>query len=151
MGGTAKALYEQGIAISMQQWGITDNTAIQDYINSTDKPAALNDYLNSPAVSDVSIRFASDPATQLEQILTQKWIALYPDGIEAWSEIRRTGYPKLYPVISSDNPDIVPPGIIRRVPFISFEYQTNREAVNAAIPLLNGPDKANTNVWWDVH
>ena len=29
----------------------------------------------------------------LERIMMQKWIALYPDGQEAWSEMRRTGYP----------------------------------------------------------
>ena len=28
----AKDLYEDGIKTSMQQWGITDNTAIQNYI-----------------------------------------------------------------------------------------------------------------------
>ena len=36
-----------------------------------------------------------DPELQLEQIITQKWIANFPLGHEAWAEFRRTGYPKL--------------------------------------------------------
>lgn len=34
---------------------------------------------------------------KLKKIITQKWIALYPDGFEAWSEFRRTGYPEAHP------------------------------------------------------
>lgn len=151
MGGTPQELYEKGVTISMQQWGITDNIAIQDYIQSTAQPVAPGDYLNSPAVANVPVKFDADPAIQRQQILTQLWISLYPDGIEAWSEIRRTGYPKLYPVVNSGNVDITPPNIIRRIPFLNFEYQTNGQAVNNAIPLLNGPDKANTSVWWNVY
>jgi hypothetical protein len=32
------------------------------------------------------------------KIITQKWIAGFPEGQEAWSDYRRTGYPKLLPV-----------------------------------------------------
>lgn len=28
-----------------------------------------------------------------------KWIACYPEGCEAWAEQRRTGYPRLFPVL----------------------------------------------------
>ena len=28
---------------------------------------------------------------QLEQIITQKWIAVFPNGNEGWAEVRRTG------------------------------------------------------------
>ncbi len=34
----------------------------------------------------------------LQRIITQKWIANYPLGLEAWAEYRRTGYPELYPL-----------------------------------------------------
>ena len=149
MGGTAKDLYEQGISTSLQQWGITDNTAIQNYTQSIATPVAPNDYLNSPAVANIPVKFSGDPAQQREQILTQKWIALFPDGIEAWAELRRTGFPKLYPIVKSDNPDVDTNDIIRRLTFQSYEYQTNGKAVQDAIKLLNGPDKASTHVWWD--
>ncbi|HVY73737.1 MAG TPA: SusD/RagB family nutrient-binding outer membrane lipoprotein [Puia sp.] len=149
MGGTPQDLYETGITTSLQQWGITDNTAIQNYINSTSTPVAPNDYLSSPAVANIPILFSADPAVQLQQIITQKWLALFPDGLEAWAELRRTGYPKLYPVVQVDNPDIAPGDIIRRLNFVGDEYQTNRAAVEQAASLLGGPDKVSTHVWWN--
>jgi hypothetical protein len=149
MGNTAVNLYNQGITVSLQQWGITDPTVIQNYLQNTSPPVAPNDYLHSPAVSSVPVKFATDAATQRQQIITQKWLALFPDGIEAWAELRRTGYPVLYPVLQSDNPDVGTTDIIRRITFVAYEYQTNNTAVQAAIPLLNGPDKASTKVWWN--
>ena len=151
MGGTAQELYEQGIRTSLQQWGIADNTAIENYINGTSTPIALNDYFNSPAVASIPVKFSASVEEQRQQILTQKWIALFPDGIEAWAEVRRTGYPKLYPVANSDNPDVPKDSIIKRFLFVPYEYQTNNKAVvETGVPLLGGPDKSSTPVWWDV-
>ncbi len=149
VGGTAQQFYEQGITVSMNQWGITDPVAIQAYINSTSTPIPPNDYLNSPAVATIPVKFAADAATQRQQIITQKWLALFPDGIEAWSELRRTGFPVLYPVVQSDNPDVPASGTISRWTWQEDEYNTNGKAVQAALPLLNGPDKASTHVWWN--
>jgi len=151
MGGTAKELYEAGITNSMKQWGITDAVAIQSYINSANTPIAPNDYLNSPAVSDAPVNFAADINTQKKQVAIQKWIALFPDGYEAWSDYRRSRAFILYPVANSDNPDITntTTQYIRRIPFMLSEWQTNKAAVEAAIPLLGGPDKVTTPLWWD--
>ncbi len=151
MGGTAKELYEAGITNSMKQWGITDAAAIQNYINSPNTPIAPMDYLNSPPVSDAPIKFADDLNTQKEQIAIQKWLALFPDGYEAWADYRRSRAFILYPVANSDNPDITDPNTqwIRRIPFLLSETQNNKAAVEAAIPLLGGPDKVTTPLWWD--
>jgi hypothetical protein len=150
MGGTPADLYAQGISTSMKQWGVTDDAAISNYVNGSTQPAALNDFLSSPALSDIPVKFSADPEKQREQIGTQKWIALYPDGIEAWAEVRRTGFPKLYPIVHSDNPDLPVPEYIRRFTYIESEYLTNTVAVQNALPLLGGPDKASTRVWWNV-
>lgn len=32
---------------------------------------------------------------KLQRIITQKYLALYPNAVEAWTEYRRTGYPYL--------------------------------------------------------
>jgi hypothetical protein len=149
VGGTPQQLYEQGITTSMNQWGISDATAIQNYITSTSTPIPPNDYLNSPAVATIPVQFAADAATQRQQIMTQKWLGLFPDGIEAWSELRRTGFPVLYPVVESDNPDVPANTIISRWTWQEDEYNTNGKAVQAALPLLGGPDKASTHVWWN--
>lgn len=151
MGGTAQELYEAGITNSMHQWGITDEAAISNYINSSDVPIAPGDYLNSPPVSDAPVKFSPDPAVQKVQLGIQKWLALYPDGYEAWADYRRGRAFVLYPVAHSDNEDITNTTTqwIRRIPFLLAEKQRNAQAVEAALPLLNGPDKVTTPLWWD--
>ncbi len=103
-------------------------------------------------MTNIPVAFhVSDQNIQREQIATQKWLALFPDGIEAWADFRRSGLPKLYPVLNSDNPDITNPATqrVRRIPFLELEKQTNKTAVDAAGSLLGGPDKVTTPLWWD--
>jgi hypothetical protein len=151
MGGNAETLYTAGITNSMKQWGITDPVKINAYINSSNTPIAPNDYLNSPPVSNAPIKFATNLATQKEQIAIQKWLALYPDGFEAWADYRRGRNFILYPVANSENSDITNTTTqwIRRIPFLLSEKQTNGRAVEAALPLLGGADKVTTPLWWD--
>lgn len=152
MGGTAKELYEAGITNSMKQWGVADATPIQNYINSTSTPVPPNDYLNSPALANIPVMFnTADVNIQKQQIFLQKWLAMFPDGAEAWADYRRSRILPLYPVANSDNPDIPDPKTqwIRRIPFLLSETQNNKAAVEAAVPLLGGPDKVTTPLWWD--
>jgi len=152
MGGqTAQQLYEAGITNSMKQWGITDPAVITSYINSMSTPIAPNDYLNSPPVTNIPVKWGATPAVQLEQVALQKWLATFPDGMEAWADYRRSHVLKLYPVANSDNPDITNTTTqwIRRIPFLLSETQNNKAAVDAAVPLLGGPDKVTTPLWWD--
>ncbi len=149
MSGTAQAMYEKGIETSMKQWGVTDATKIAAYTASTKTPMAPGDSQKSPALSNIPIKFGATAAEQREQIGTQKWLAVFPDGIEAWAEYRRTRFPKLYPLVNSDNADVPVGQVLRRIPFIDFEKNTNKAAVEAAVPLLGGPDKATTPLWWD--
>lgn len=152
MGGSIKELYDGGITNSLQQWGITDNAVINTYINSTAIPVAPADHLNSPALSSVPVKFnASDSQIQKEQIAVQKWLALFPDGVEAWADYRRSHVLSLYPVANSDNLDITNTTTqwIRRIPFLLSEKQTNEAAVEEAIDLLGGADKITTPLWWD--
>ena len=150
-GGSAKEYYETGITTSMNQWGITDPLAISAYTSSTSTPIAPQDALNSPALSNVPVLFGLTPNVQKEQITIQKWLALYPDGNEAWADIRRSGALKLYPVATSDNPDLPDPATqkIRRINFMLSEKQTNGPEVDKAVNLLGGPDKITTPLWWD--
>jgi hypothetical protein len=149
MGGTAQELYEKGIRTSLNQWGTTDEARITAYINSLATPVAPQDQQNSPPLTNIPVKWADAPEAQREQINTQKWLALYPDGFEAWANFRRSDYPRLYPVVASDNPDLPVGTFIKRIPFITLEKQTNGPAVTAAEALLGGPDKASTPLWWD--
>jgi len=157
MGGTPKDLYEQGITNSFKQWGINDDAVIQAYINSDKTPIAPNDFLNSPALTNLPVKFSSDPEVQKAQIALQKWLAMFPDGAEAWSDYRRnpawhSSVLKLYPVANSDNPDITNTSSqwIRRIPFLTSERQNNGSEVDKAVQLLMKPeDKVTTPLWWD--
>jgi hypothetical protein len=134
----------------MMTWGVTDNAAILAYTNGVTLPSAPGGFFNTPAVTNIPVKFAADEATQRQQILTQKWLALYPDGHEAWAEARRSNYPVLYPLIHSDNPDVPANTMISRITFLDYDRARNTAAVEAAPALLGGPDKASTKLWWDV-
>lgn len=153
-GGTAKSYYDAGIEASLKQWGITDPGIITAYISSSATPIAPQDAQGSPPLSTVPVAFGGTTGVQLEQIALQKWLALYPDGNEAWADIRRGGYINLYPVVKSDNADIPDPTkqTIRRIPFMLSERSSNEAAVVEAEPLLGeGGDKVTTPLWWDTN
>ena len=113
--GSASALYEAGIAASFESNGVSDN----GYIAAN----ALN-------------------VNALEQICTQKWYALYGQGIEAWAEWRRVGYPSLTPAIEG-----VLDHIPRRVSYPNIEASVNSASYGAAVA-AQGPDNLSTPVWW---
>lgn len=147
MGGTAQSLYEDGIRASMTEKTGADAAAIDGYIASTAVPVAFE--AGAMPVTDIPVAFGSDPEIQFEQIMTQKWLAIFPNGWEAWAELRRTGYPKQYARVQSENPDVAADEIMRRMVYVQSEFDTNGEAVQAAIGLLSGGDKNNSKVWWD--
>jgi hypothetical protein len=152
MGGSDLDLYNSGIQMSLSERTTVPQAQIDAYINSTNTPVAINDKWNTPAMSDIAVKYetAGSFERKLEQIITQKWIALYPDGWEAWSERRRTGYPRGYPVINSLNPLVPKDSIMRRLTFTSGEISNNKTAVDNARTLLKGPDANNTKLWWDA-
>ena len=157
MQGTAEELYNKGIEMSMTEERIGASPAeVEAYINSTNTPVPLNDAWNTPASSDIPVKFltGANKEKQLEQIITQKWIALYPDGWEAWAELRRTKYPKNYPRLNSDNPDVPANAQMSRLVFVTGEYSNNSTAVAEAeqLPELvqKGGNKNSTRLWWDA-
>ena len=92
---------------------------------------------------------------QLEQIITQKWIGLYPDSQEAWCDRRRTHYPILYERLASENLDVPANSLPVRLTYGTSMYTNNLDETNAAIAKLNAEsasphgDQANTKLWWD--
>lgn len=157
--GDAGVNYERGIRSSFQQYGINN---VNDYINNdTSKPKPYADPHNAannvPAgdkhLSTATIKWDNNAAyeVKLEKIITQKWIAMFPEGQEAWSEFRRTGYPKLFPVvINNSGGAISTEKFIRRLPIPQIENVTNPQAVERAKKTLKGPDTGGTPLWWDL-
>lgn len=157
--GDAQTNYETGISTSFAQYGedassyITNNTnKPQQYIDPKAITPGQNDVLTgSPYLSTITIKWdnAASADQKLERIMTQKWIAMFPDGQEAWSEFRRTGYPKLFPVIlNKSGGNISTSAFIQRVNFPSSEKEINPAGVTAAVGLLGGADNGGTKLWW---
>lgn len=149
MDGNAKELYETGVQLSMEQWGIDDAQTIT-YLASDKLPAAPGDATNSPAVANTPVKWAVTEAMQRQQIGTQKWLAIFPNGMEAWAEFRRTGYPAMYPVVQSDNTDLPAGTFIKRFPFPLTEEANNMVELQKGRQLLGGADNTATRLWWDV-
>lgn len=154
--GIAQTDYETGIQTSMTQYGVSAGAAayIADASSApiayTDPQNAVN---NSPALSNITIKW-DDAATnevKLERIITQKWLSMFPEGQEAWTEFRRTGYPKLFPVVNNNSNGTIDTKIqVRRLAYPLSEYTTNSAAVKAGVGLLGGADNGGTRLWWDV-
>jgi hypothetical protein len=125
--GNAKTLYELAVEASLQQWmgdSYTEN--------------ALKNYLVQPEVA-----YSTNSA--IDRISTQRWIALFFQGTEAWSEWRRTGFPLLKPAASTLNGGTEIP---RRLAYPVTENNLNHDNYQAVLS-SQGKDDHYTRVWWD--
>jgi hypothetical protein len=125
--GSAATYYNQGIRASMEQWGVTDDAAIDAYI------------------AQPGIAYTPGVAGQ-RQIALQKWIALYTDGVTAWSEWRRTCVPETV----RPGPQAIINTIPRRYQYSIREHSVNSANVDAAIA-RQGPDDFTTRMYWDTN
>ena len=159
VGGTAESLYEKGIEMSFEENGIA-SSEVADYMSSGLKPSAYSFHLTNPgvnvdvpAVTEATTAWTGTDEEKLEKIMIQKWIALYPNGQEAWTEYRRTGYPKLHSVVTNySNGEIDSEVGIRRMRFPTNKSTSAEDIANleSARKLLRGGlDKAGTRLWWD--
>ncbi|WP_163323114.1 SusD/RagB family nutrient-binding outer membrane lipoprotein [Draconibacterium mangrovi] len=119
----AAAVFEDAITASMEFWGV----------DATDIAA----YLAQPEA-------AYDASNYIKSIAEQKWVSLYMDGQEAWSEWRRLDYPVLTPAPGAVEGKAIP----RRRAYTQNEYDLNEENVKAAVA-RQGEDVMETRIWWD--
>lgn len=159
MGNTPEALYKMGIELSMNMYQVQPG----NYLEQTGTRGTFIDteyprFNNADFSSSITVKWSTEKKHQLGQIITQKYIAMFPYGsAEAWAEWRRTGYPNLLPAIDynldvnniqrdKDGADIRG---YRRYPLPPSEYSGNNGYVVKAIADdLEGKDSPNTNVWW---
>jgi hypothetical protein len=153
----AKTYYEEGIRLSMEQYGVN----MGNYLNGTTSPEKYSDPLKGTEVSvatPITVSWSDAGATQntkLEKIITQKWLANYPLGFESWCDHRRTGFPQFFPAANNRSSsgsigDVTNTSsrMVRRLPFPESQYQGNNENVQKAVQMLGGDDTANTDLWW---
>jgi len=124
--GAAAGYYNAGVRASITQWGGSN--------------ADADAYL---ARNGVAYRGG---AQGLQQIGLQKWISEFTQGLEAWSEWRRTGNPATIKPGPKQYPDV--PGVPRRLLYSSDEQSVNLQSLNDAIA-RQGADSYLTRVWWD--
>ena len=155
MGGTAENFYNSGIRLSFEQWGAS---GADGYLaNATNRPASYIDpvspsfsFAGTPSSITIKWDESADLNTKLERIITQKWIANFPLGIEAWSEYRRTGFPKLMSVMVNNSAGRVSTNAMaRRLAYPQEEYtENNTNVLQAVSGLLGGADNMGTDVRW---
>lgn len=117
--GDAKTYFEKGITASFEQYGLTVPTTF----------------------------LANVGAVTREKVLEQKWVSLFAQGIEAWAEWRRTGFP----VFPAPDPRAVlkNDGVLpTRFNYPSSEYSLNAVSVKAGEALNGGTNDMKTKLWW---
>lgn len=120
-------VYNQGIALSFEQWGSTMPASYQ-----TQSSVALG---------------TSGAAENLKKIAIQRYIASYPDGLQGWNIWRKTGYPVLTPAPDATNSSKQIP---RKYVYAAAEYASNKANVEAAVAnIAGGADSQDARVWWD--
>lgn len=152
-----KAMYEAGIDASFATWGVSAQAAT--YKSSTEKNLAGTSANFDDNTGDLSDTGVGAGNTKLEKIITQKYIALFPDmSQEAWNDKRRLNLPRtevamdrytaIWPERSTDFKD--PSNFIKRVQYPNNEIQVNQPEYLRGVEFLGGVDQVNTRIWWDT-
>lgn len=168
MGGTAQHFYERGIlhadiADPMMAEYLGEGQKYAEYMEDYMGLERAKDYVNVdpmgdgepwPSVTEIGVKWNESDAdtTKLEKIITQKYIALFPLSTEAWTELRRTGYPKLFDVLNPEDGDgsLFEGDMIRRIPWVPTDPVAAKNVNESGIPALGGADEQATRLWWDV-
>ncbi|MBG6130216.1 hypothetical protein IWQ47_001701 [Aquimarina sp. EL_43] len=117
----AKTSYENGVRLSFEYWEVNQD---------------INTYL-------AQIGVAYDD--KLETIITQKWLASFLVGFEAWYDFRRTGLPSaIVPGPDNVNGDRVPVRFL----YPDSEQTLNNESYEQAVSQMGGND-INIKGWWE--
>ena len=129
--GDAAGHYQTGLENAMNLWGTS----------------LTSDFLSSEMGT-----LTGSVEEKLEKIATQRWIANYTNGYEAWSIVRDTGYPTSAITTSSDNSirslsGEMNGGYANRLRYISSAYTSNADNIQAAVS-KQGPDVKTTKLWW---
>ena len=157
--GAAQAAYEAGIAASMERWGAVDGTIVYPTwgktsitTGSTGQAVSYSAYLADPLVA-----WTGTTEHKFQLVVEQKWAGIFGQGIEAYAEVRRTGFPARifeYELAGSYYPDL---GLPIRIQYALSEdtYNTNNvesarvaqniERINEGMFSTNG---IASQVWW---
>lgn len=135
--GSAEDYYKKGVQASVNYYKSRYTLINQPAIAA--KLVVDDTYFAQPKVS-----YTGSTEEKLAKIGTQKWIALFFSGLEAWHDWKRTGFPSIKPG---------PAAFINTVP-VRFMYPSSLQSLNGenykAAVGRQGADAITTRVWWDV-
>lgn len=146
IGGSAQTFYESGVTASFAQWGISGAATYlaggaANYVSGSGGGSNIGSSSYGSIVGADALT-----STPRMRIQLQRYLASYADGIQAWSEWRRTGVPNLKPTVYGTN---TPKEIPRRYTYGVGEYAANPANVAAAVARLAGGDLMSSRMWWD--
>ncbi len=129
--GDADALYKAGIQASMDYVGVDEDDAT-DYI------------------AGVSSITGADESS-LKSLITQKWLANFPNGVESWADFRRTDYPDItLPVDGvSSNASVESGTWVKRIMYSDNAHETEEEYMPDDMNTTE-TDRMDIKVWWDT-
>lgn len=133
--GTAADLYAAAVRAGMRQWALfgSAGTIAEDRINSYLAQNPLN--------------AAGSVEEQMDQIHTQKWVSLFLDEYEIFSNWRRTGYPELVPINYPGN--LTGGKIPTRFVLPDSEGTINAANFKEAEDRQGEGNSFTSKVWWD--
>lgn len=114
------------------------------YVNGINANFTFN---SLPTSSTYTSSAAVDFSTQVEareKIATQMWLLLYGQGLEAWTEWRRTKLPALSGVAGG----VLAGELPSRFFFSTDSQNYNQENYQAAVSTLANGDTMKSKVWW---
>ncbi len=156
--GDAKTNYEAGVNSSFSDWGASGAASYLDDGTSTPinyKDPLGDDRNNFISRSNITVKWneADSQERKLEKIITQKWINAFTHSLEAWVDIKRTGYPKLPFIADNRSTDAIgkvsATGRLQRYLFDPYgETTNNKAAVAEAASWLKFGDKITSPCWF---
>ncbi|MCB0644334.1 MAG: SusD/RagB family nutrient-binding outer membrane lipoprotein [Phaeodactylibacter sp.] len=138
--GDAENEYKEGIKRSVE-W----------YVQAWNSVVTSNQKLD-PVTDQVLENIYEAPVNQwdagkgFELVMTQKWVDLMLDPLEAYSEWRRTGFPKLEETFTATGGVM---SIPRRYVYPLGESIDNADHYQDAVSRLSAGDSPQSRVWWD--
>ena len=137
--------YENGVRASMEKWGV--------------------------ATADINAFVTKLPAANLENVITQKYVALYMQAHEAWAEYRRTGFPNTDILLLPGESYTLPADQAAASKLTTYEFKAapnsldlpfrirypqtlqtlNKENLSNATSKLSDGDTVLSKLFWDIN
>lgn len=159
IGGAVNTNYLRGVAAMFNEYNINQtDPEFTAYWNQESADTSI-DYVdphnarnNKKGLLTVGVKINTndDNKTKLEKIITQKWLAQFPMGLEAWNDLRRTGYPRIFPVNDIGDGSLGNGRMIRRIPWNMTDAAAAQDVNTSGIEALGGSNLMRTYLWWDV-